>query len=156
MEKGLPSEARLSVRRKKGYVYDLVAHKRVKTNSKDGDLVFDASFGPGGGHLYMITDAPIKRVKIDKPDVGARGKSARIKIQVASSFGRDLEGVIPVEVKIVDSQGRPAEPSGFYGALNGSLNIELVLAKNDLPGNWKVSVQELASGESKEAGFRVE
>jgi hypothetical protein len=154
MEKGLPSEARLSVQRKKGYVYDLVAHRRVKTSNK-GALSFDASFGPGGGHLFLITSAPIKRVKIDKPDLATRGTTAPIGIQVASSFGRRIEGVIPIEVQIVDPQGRPAEPSGYYGAVNGRQKIELVLAKNDVPGIWKVSVHELASGKSKETTFRV-
>ena len=156
MEKGLPNEARLSVQRKKGYVYDLVAHKRVRNFRRDGALSIDMSFGPGDGHLLMITNAPISSVKIDKIPATARGSKSPLNIQVASSFGRSLEGVIPIELKVVDPEGRPAEPSGYYGALNGNLNLDLSLAKNDLPGKWKISVRELASGKSKEATFEVE
>lgn len=155
MEKGLPTEARISVERKKGHVYDLVAHKKVRAFLSDGYLSFDAPFGPGEGHLYLITDAPIKKVKVDAPEMATRGRNVPMNIQVASSFGRTLEGVIPIELKIVDPEGRASEPSGYYGAVNGSLNIELVLAKNDLPGKWKISVRELASGRGKEATFTV-
>ena len=41
---------------------------------------------------------------------------------------------------------RAAEWSGYYGAKDGQLDIQAELATNDIPGLWRISVRELASG----------
>ncbi|MCK5802046.1 MAG: hypothetical protein KAI66_04400, partial [Lentisphaeria bacterium] len=83
MEKGQPLDATLTVRRPRGVVYDLVAHKRVEAQAVSGALQIAASFGPGEGRLFMITDHAIDKVSVTAPGRVARSKRATVEITVA-------------------------------------------------------------------------
>jgi hypothetical protein len=153
MEKGLPASATLSVKRKKGYVYDLVRHKSVSVTRAGNELRFEADFGPGGGSLFMITSVAIDGIRVNAPKIARLGESIKIDLSVVDAQGKLIEGVLPVEVKVLDSQNRLAESSGYYAAKDGALSLQLDLAENDLIGNWTIHVKELASG--KEARQQV-
>jgi hypothetical protein len=156
MEKGLPSEARLSVRRAGGAVYDLVAHQRVLFTSTEGLVRFKTTFGPGEGRLFMITDQEIAGIELTAPTRARLGGKVSLRIGVEDERGRRLRAVVPVQVEISDPQNRPAEFSGYYGARDGRLTISLRLAPNDLPGEWTIRASELASGQSCEHKLTVE
>ncbi|MFW6163341.1 MAG: hypothetical protein ACODAJ_11280, partial [Planctomycetota bacterium] len=145
MEKGLPTSATLTIRRPQGHVYDLVRHQAVEAERTDDGLKVKADFGPTEGKLLMITQRPIRRLQIQAPEQAQRGGTARIRIAVLSG-DQPVAALVPVEVRILDPQGREAEGSGYYGAKDGRLSLTLDLARNDLPGEWTVSIQELASG----------
>lgn len=155
MEKGLPSNAFLMVSRPKGYVYNLVTHKEVETTSTRGKLHFDSSFGPGEGHLYMITERPVRKIVVEALKQAKLGGQVKLDIDVVSSWGREIQAIVPVHLEIVDPLGRQAEGSGNYGAKDGELNVILDLAGNDLPGTWTVRAMELASGRKTERSFEV-
>ncbi|MBT6145229.1 MAG: hypothetical protein HOH74_07370, partial [Gemmatimonadetes bacterium] len=146
MEVGLPSSAAVTVRRAAGTVYDLVDHREVPTRSIDGGLVFDTDLGPGDGAVYLITDAPIADVDIEAPASVTRGQEAHLAVTIRSIDGVPVGAVVPVEVEIADASGVRAEYSGYYGAADGALSIDLSLATNDEPGDWIITVRELASG----------
>jgi len=155
MEKGLPHSVTLSVGRKVGQVYDLVTHKPVAVTRTAEGIEFEATFAPGGGRLFMITDTEIADVVINAPT--SVRQSTRVALEIAVVDGRKapLPSVVPVQVTILDPQSRPAERSGYYGAKDGTLSIELNLARNDLPGPWIIRATELASGLSREHRFTV-
>ena len=154
MEKGLPHSATITVRRPAGHVYDLVAHRAVPAKASGGTLKIDANFGPGDGRLFLITPAPVNSVRIAPPGQARLGGSVTIRTAVLDNRGKPLAAVIPVQVEVVDPQGRPAEPSGYYAAKDGQLSITLDLARNDSPGRWTVRVRELASGKTSTAVYR--
>jgi hypothetical protein len=155
MEKGLPSEAAITVRRKAGAVYDLVAHQPVPFEQADEGIRFDASFGPGQGRLFLIAARPIADLRLRAPDEAPLGGQAQLRVEVLDDRKRPMAAVVPVQVEILDPQGRPAEGSGAYGARDGVLAITLDLAPNDLQGEWTVRATELASGRSRERALRV-
>ena len=62
---------------------------------------------------------------------------------------------MPLEVEIRDAEGRAAEFSGFYAAVDGAVEITLDVASNDPPGIWQITARELASGRSAIAYLRV-
>ncbi|HHX39267.1 MAG TPA: hypothetical protein GX715_04820 [Armatimonadetes bacterium] len=155
MEKGLPHSATITVRRPAGHVYDLVAHRAVPAKASGGTLKIDANFGPGDGRLFLITPAPVNSVRIAPPGQARLGGSVTIRTAVLDNRGKPLAAVIPVQVEVVDPQGRPAEPSGYYAAKDGQLSITLDLARNDSPGRWTVRVRELASGKTSTAALTV-
>ncbi|MCK5805656.1 MAG: hypothetical protein KAI66_22680, partial [Lentisphaeria bacterium] len=57
-----------------------------------------------------------------------------------------LDAVVPVQVQVSDDAGREAEGTGYYGAVDGKLTLDLDIAPNDKPGQWRIQVTELASG----------
>jgi len=62
---------------------------------------------------------------------------------------------VPLEVDVRDAEGRQAEFSGFYAAVDGKVEITLDVAPNDPPGTWQITARELASGQSSVAYLRV-
>ncbi len=78
----------------------------------------------------------------------------QIVIEVRSADG-PLAAVLPLQLDITDPQGRPAEFSGAYAAIDGRLTVQLDLAPNDLPGLWTVRATEGASGLTAEATVNV-
>ncbi len=75
---------------------------------------------------------------------------------VVDADGTPLDAIIPVKIELLDPHGRPAEFSGHYGAKDGSVEVSADIAGNDVPGLWRVHVEELASGRTAEAYVRVE
>jgi len=155
MEDGLPSETTLSLARKTGSVYDLIAGQPVPTSASRGQLRIPAALGPCEGRVFMVTDRAIAGVKIEAPDAAKLGDAATVKIAVVDKSGRPLDAVVPLRVDIRDSAGRDAERTGYYGAKDGRLELKLDLAANDQPGVWQIRVRELASGQTISHYLRV-
>lgn len=145
MEKGLPARATLTITRQKGYVYDLVTHTPIESVSQNGRMTIQTALGPGAGHIYMITDTPVSAVTIAAKRKTRRGRRLKAKIAVLDNLGKPIRAVVPLEVTILDPEGKPAEFSGWYGAKDGKLTLTLDMASNDLTGQWMVEVEELAS-----------
>ena len=148
MEKGLPASAILSVQRRSGQVYDLLNHAQVAARVTDGGLEFGTDLGPGGGSVYLIVDQAIAGVRIEAPEQVGRGDRVEIEARIVDAAGEPVGAVIPVQVEILDGEGRPAEFSGYYGARDGQLALTLDIAANDAPGEWMIRLTELASGRS--------
>ncbi|MDA0337560.1 MAG: hypothetical protein O2782_20540 [bacterium] len=154
MEQGLSSSARLSVRRRQGVVYDLVQHRRVSRIDGGDEISFAAEFGPGEGGLYLIVDKPVTALDLQVPAMASVADRVNIVIEVRDADG-PLAAVLPLRLDITDPQGRPAEFSGAYAAIDGRLAVQLDLATNDLPGLWTVRATEGASGLTAEATVNV-
>jgi hypothetical protein len=155
MENGLPTDATLTIHRPDGFVYDLRAHRQIAAASANGALTIQAHFEPCDGHLYMVTDHAISDVRVSAPGAAKPGDALDLRASVVDDAGQPIDAVIPVRVDITDPDGRPAEFSGFYGAVGGQVSISAQLAANDLAGLWQVRVEELASGRTGYAYIRV-
>lgn len=155
MENGLPSETVLSLDRKQGTVYDLVAGREVKTQISQGQLQIPFAFGPCEGTVLMVTDQAIHGVTLDVPPSALRGESVTCAVAVVDDKSRPVAAVVPLHVMILDPTGAEAEWSGFYGARDGQLVLNLDIAANDQIGLWQLRVMELASRQEMSAYFRV-
>jgi hypothetical protein len=155
MENGLPSDTVVSIHRPAGFVYDLVHSRPVPARQDGGKLAVDLHLGPCDGGLYMVSERPVARVQIKAPDVVARGKQATCTIEVQDAEGRPLDAVVPLVVDIRDAEGRRAEFSGSYAAVDGKLALTLDIAPNDPSGIWQVEARELASGRTTVQTMRV-
>ena len=157
MEDGLPSDTVLRLTREGGgHVYDLLAqHELPATVEEDGRLAIPLSLGPCEGRLLMVTGNPVERLDLAAPETAKPGDSVEITVTVADASGKPVDAVVPVELRIVDPEGAPAEPSGHYGAAGGVLRVKLDLAPNDHPGLWEIRVIEGATGRENRAYLRV-
>ncbi len=155
MENGLPSNARLSVARESGFVYDLVEHHAMETRQNGRRMVMDVHLGPCDGRVLMVTQREIHDVTIKCPDKASGGKPVTVTIAVVDSHATPIDAVVPLEVTIVDAEGREAEYSGYWAAVGGKATVQLDIAPNDPAGVWQIRVRELASEKTAVAYFRV-
>ncbi len=156
MEDGLPSEGGLSISRDGGHVYDLLTSREVPTAKKGSQLTWPVQLGPCEGNLFLVTPAPISSVQVTGNENAQTGSSAKLMVSVLDAQSQPVPAVIPLEVKITDPAGRVAEFSGYYGAVQGQLPLQLDIASNDRPGMWEIRVRELASGKTGAFYFRVQ
>lgn len=150
MEKGLPNSTTVTVHREAGFVYDLVRHRAVPTKSTPEGLDFGLSFGPGDGAVFLISPQRIASVELDAPARAKMGASVDVAVTVQDGRDRPIEAVVPVHLQVIDPQGAEAEFSGYYGAKDGRVSVQLDLASNDPVGTWTLRATELASGKTTE------
>jgi len=146
MEQGIDASAEFSIRRPQGCVYDLLEHRRIETHSAEGGVTWPVELEPGGGRIWLVTDTAIERLAIHASRDAARAADWPLQIAVTGSDDSGIDAVIPVEVRIADPDGRPAEGSGFYGAPAGKVDLTLTFAPNDTPGIWTIDAKELCTG----------
>jgi hypothetical protein len=155
MENGLPSDTELILNRRSGHVYDLVAHQPVATTASGRQMRLKLSLGPCEGRLLMVTDRPVEQVRLTAPATVRRGEQATVRVAVTDAAGKPVEAVVPVQITLADPSAREAEFSGYYGARDGQVQVDFLIAPNDRPGLWHLQVKELASGKVAHAFLRV-
>jgi hypothetical protein len=155
MEQGRPSRATVRLARTKGNIYDLVQHQPVPANVIEDRLAADIRLGPCDGTVWLVTDQAIENVACRHRETVERGKSLPLTVEVQDGAGRPVEAVVPVEVTILDPEGREGEFSGWYAAEAGRLSIQLDIAANDPFGVWEIRVRELAAGCRATSAFEV-
>jgi len=156
MEKGLPARSEITLNNRSGFIYDLVNSREVKTNRVNGDLHFTVELDGGAGNLFLVMDRAAGELQVSVPAAVKRGQSLPVTIQMKDSGGQALQAVVPLEVAILDSDGNPAEQSGYYGAVDGRLNLNLDIASNDKVGRWRIVVKERLRNQQAVADFVVQ
>ena len=155
MENGLPTDAELRIRRPRAHVYNLVSHREVTARAGEGVITIPERFGPCEGRVFMITDQAIDEVRISAPRAAAPGDNAAVKVTIVGDNGGPMDAIVPVKIDLIDPSGKAAEFSGYYGAKDGAVEVTATIAPNDVPGLWRIHVQELASGLTADAYMRV-
>lgn len=123
--------------------------------SDGATLRIPVELAPGGGGLWLITENAIDTLRVDAPAEVRPGQDLPVSITVADETGAAVKAVVPLEIELRDPDGRRAEFSGYYGALDGRLSVTFTPAANDTPGMWTVEARELASGIATRAYFRL-
>ena len=103
MERGVPNEGRVTVRRTAGAVYDLVRHESVPFSVlPNGETEIPVRYDTNDGKVLLLVDKPLGGLKFRaKPvDGGAR----------VGVISRDRDVMIPI--KVVSATGKP-----FYGVV---------------------------------------
>lgn len=155
MEDGLPSATTLSLARSRGHVYDLVEGAEIPCRTEEGRLRIPADFAPCQGKVLMVTQEAIAQVTIELPGEARLGSPVAVKVAVRDGGGRPVDAIVPLRLDVRDPSGAQAERSGFYGAKDGHLEVQLDLAPNDSPGLWEIEARELASRRSARGYLRV-
>ena len=146
MEQGLPAKADFTIRRQGGHVYDLVEHREVHAEKGANTLRIPVDLEPGGGRLWLVTDNPIEKIAIQAPQEEKCSEDFSVQAAVTDNADNAIDAIIPLELRILDPDGRLSEFSGFYGAKDGKLALPLYFATNDIAGIWTIEIRELASG----------
>ncbi len=157
MENGLPSETAVTLRRTKGFVYDLLTHRQVTSvKMENGNLTIPVNLGPCEGRVYLVTEHAIDKVLITAPESTAKGNAVELAVSVLDPEGNPVDAVVPIDLRIVDPEGVEMERSGFYGAADGMLKVTIDIASNDSVGLWEIRATEGASGKEARSYLRIE
>ncbi len=154
MEDGLPSTTIIRIDRESGYVYDLVGGRELLPIAQADSLQVPLQLGPCQGSVLMVTERPIREISIQAPSIARHSEAIRVTIEITDGDS-PIDALIPVQVDIVDPEGRTAEFSGSYAAKRGQLVIPFDFASNDRIGVWEIRAKELATGKSAFAYVRL-
>ncbi len=147
MENGLPSTTTITLASDTAHIYDLIQHRQViPDRASDGRLSLPLELGPCDGRLLLISPKPLLSLHLEAPGEVKRGASVTLNVEVRTTDDQPVPAVIPVRLRITDSNGVEAEGSGFYAAEKGQLSVTLEPAPNEDPGTWQLEAVELASG----------
>jgi hypothetical protein len=157
-EKGL--EQLVSVRlmeegKKEPVLYDIREHKRVPVEKNGNIFSFTRKLGPCDGTIIAVYPDPVINVRVECPEIIRKEDEGMINISVTDSEGKRY-GTQPVKVTVTDPAGNLTAYSDYYATTNGTFRFGVIPAKNDLSGNWKVSVTDLTSGIESSSNFIVE
>ncbi len=155
MEKGISSNAMVTVNKEHGYVYDLKNNKEIVSVQNHNTFTFHVELGPGDGSVFMITEQKIDSIDLEVTGDAFLGGQIQINIRILNRDSEPLKAIIPCYLEIIDPKGTISEFSGYYGARDSQLKVNYDIAENDLAGEWKVVVKELASGMQKSQSFSV-
>lgn len=98
LEKGLPNEGKVFVRRTAGQVYDLVRHVKVPFSVRDGRTEIPVKFDTTDGRVFLVVERPLQRlsfsVKGAKITVRSPDREAMIPIRIDGASGKPWYAVV--------------------------------------------------------------
>ena len=156
MEKSVPNQGDVRLRRKAGVVCDLVAHQEVPFSQEGECMILPVRFdGVKTGALYLVLPEKIGRVTLSLPKSAAKGESFTFTAGAEFASGARVKSVHPISVEVRNAAGQLTDDS-CSGALElGKYEQSITIPLNAEPGRWKITIRELASGKSIEKEIRI-
>jgi hypothetical protein len=134
--------------------YDLVTMRKVPVKVlADRRWELSLSMDRFGGMLVAWLPEEVKSVTLTAPEAVRRGVPLRASAVILGE--RPLPGVLAVEFRLADPQGRVLPVSGPRQAQGGRATFEWTPAENDPPGNWTLTATELVTGKTTGRTIRV-
>ncbi len=148
MEKGLPNKGTVTLHRKAktAAVYDLVAHKKVDFETSNDGIVIPQTFESNDGRLLLALEKEIASIKIKATTNGKVKSELSVTVTVLDKQGNPIEALIPIDIAVTSPDGRLLDGSGSACAIDG--NFLHSFLPDEAPGQWQLTVTELASGKS--------
>ena len=128
------------------FAYDLTARHPLEINNNTIRLPLD----PCSGKIILFTPKKLGDLSVTGTNVRC-GEKVTVAVRIENGCG-----LIPVILELFDAQGNKSSLSRSDVLKNGVLSREWTIPLNAPVGTWKVRVQELARGMSKEATFKVQ
>lgn len=154
MEEGVRLGADVRIRLAgKPTLYDVLAHKPIAYESKEGHAVFRTELPAARGKLIAIFPEEFGTPDIDVPAGVKPGTVLPIRITLRTKSGQPLAVPHPIRIEVVDPLGRRSGYTRYAACADGSYVLPFRPALNDAPGTWSVRVTELIAGKSAEATF---
>lgn len=111
MENGLPAQSQITIAQPARFIYDLRGGL-VNSKVENGKTIFAANLEAAGGQIFVATNQKITTLKLDAPATAKRGGVLELSAQILDETGKPMRGVWPLQIEVLDAQGRAAENSG--------------------------------------------
>ncbi len=135
----------------KPYVlYDVLAGStEIQLKQKqNGRYVLPVSFDRCSGRSYILTNAPIRSVRL-RTLAKANGGPVVVEADVVDATGKVIRDPLPFEISVIDDNGETVQ--SIYRALGGDHQTRLSIPAVAQAGQWRIRARELASGRYAEA-----
>ena len=160
MEKGLPFEGTATLADPKGKiqaVYELSRGGEVPFDRlNNGTVQVPLKYDTNDGRLLLFLKKPVEKVTLTVPEKIQRGETCRVDFRVLDRSGRPITALLPVEVRLFDSNGAEIDGGGYICAENGSCSLEFQTNVNGPKGIYKVTGKDRASGRTVEKTVTVD
>ncbi|MCX5658093.1 MAG: PQQ-binding-like beta-propeller repeat protein [Planctomycetota bacterium] len=133
--------------------YDVLEMKRLEPTTDGQWMTLQVDMRLAPGKIVAFLPAPIERVDLHAPATLAAGADLAFFADVVDKEGKAIDASFPVEVSIVDPQGK-REQTIFRAAAPRYQGLYR-LGANAIPGAWQVRVRELISGKVATARVTV-
>ncbi len=138
-------------------IYDLVKHCEVPFEIKNGKTVIRTAFaGKNIGKLFLLLPEKLGRLKLDMPSSAKKGGTIRFKVSLETASGKPVESIHPVQIDVLDAEGRQTCDSTSAALENGIYSQSLTVPLNAAAGQWKIRVTDHASGMKTEKKLSVD
>lgn len=127
-------------------IYDLMQHKEIPFEKKDGKCTWKLDFKTNDGRLNLALPQKIAKLSLDVPTVTTLDKALEITILMTDTEGKPVEAILPIEVRIHAEDGLEIVGSGYYEITDGVKRLTILPSSNDAVGLWTIDVSDLAAG----------
>lgn len=148
MEKSVDNAGTITIRRANTAVaYDLVNHCEVPFTIENGNTVIHVVHDSKNiGKLFLLLPEKPGRLELELASSAKKGETLQFRIALTTVSGKKLESLHPVGIEVRDSEGRLTCDSTSAALENGIYSQSLTIPLNAVPGQWKISVVDHASG----------
>ena len=157
MEKSVDNAGTIAVSRSNtAVIYDLVKHCEVPFEIKNGKTVIRSSFeGKNIGKLFLLLPEKIGRIRLNLPSSAKKGGTIQLKISLETPSGKPVKSIHPIQIEVLDAEGRKTCDSTSAALENGDYSQSLTVPLNAAAGQWKIKVTDHASGMKTEKELSV-
>ena len=125
MEKGMPNEGRVTIRRKAGAVYDLVRHERIPHRTlPNGDTEIDVRYQTNDGKVFLVAVRPLGKLQVDVAGDGIRvtspDRDVMVPITIAIDGEPDRHAVV-ADGSYIWRRPRPSASIRVFNQADGSI-----------------------------------
>jgi len=132
-------------------VYDVFGRRRVEARSQDGETRLRVKLGGYDGLLLALCPKELPQVAV-KAGNGRCGDKLSVDVRAGL---KSKTGVVPVEVKVLDPNGRETLYGGPFAVTGGRSAYTIATGVNDPPGAWTVQAEDLITGKTATTSFRL-
>jgi hypothetical protein len=127
-------------------LYDCLRRRPIESAWKDGRAAFDLVLPGAWGALVAVVPEAIKQVTVEAPESLEAGTPVAITVRVTGESGAPIDGVLPLQISVLDPLGRKTEWSRFTATKGGVAEFSFTPAINAPKGTWSVGVTDLIAG----------
>lgn len=155
MEKGLPNQGNVTVKRSAGAVYDLVNHHAVPFESRGGVTSIPVNFSTNDGRFLLILPKAIGKISLNLSGSAKRGETFAYEVKLTDADGKAIQSLIPIQITVMNADGAVVDDSTFAAMRDGVYEGRILPPLNEKPGDWTITAIELASGKKVSGRIRV-
>lgn len=133
-----------------GVLYDMLRRERVETEPGD-TLAWTCDMVQHAGTLYLVADRPLAGLSVSCSKAVPAGSLVTIKAEAVDEEDQPFTGRVPVEFVITNPAGE--ERYRLYRTTKQPLQLKIAL--NDRPGQWRWRATDQATGLVAEGEFTV-
>ena len=148
MEKGLPFAGSVSLMDDGTIkaVYELSKGGEVRFMREDGRVKVPVEYDTNDGRLFVFLRQSIAALKVDAPKSVRGGEKVKVTLRALDSAGRQIDALLPAEMRLFDSGGKEIDGAGWVCLEGGECAVEFLANLDDAEGAYRLVCRDRASG----------